>query len=115
MFLFFRALAFSLCLWLPISWAADSGWLQNPQNDHAQVRISSNQPENGMVRLLLDVKLNDGWKTYWRSPGEGGIAPEIKWQTPIEVCTGDGQRRSALTFRVFQLRDITAIPYFLSQ
>ncbi|MEG0625115.1 MAG: protein-disulfide reductase DsbD family protein [Hafnia sp.] len=84
MFLFFRALAFSLCLWLPISWAADSGWLQNPQNDHAQVRISSNQPENGMVRLLLDVKLNDGWKTYWRSPGEGGIAPEIKWQTPIE-------------------------------
>lgn len=84
MYLFLRALAFSLCLWLPASWAADSGWLQDPNNSHARVQISTSQPEEGTVRLLLDVRLSDGWKTYWRSPGEGGIAPEIKWQTPVE-------------------------------
>lgn len=27
--------------------------------------------------LLLN--LNDGWKTYWKSPGEVGIPPEIQW------------------------------------
>lgn len=115
MFLFFRALAFSLCLWLPISWAADSGWLQNPQNDHAQVRISSNQPENGMVRLLLDVKLNDGWKPIGVHRARAVLRLKSNGKRQSKVCTGDGQRRSALTFRVFQLRDITAIPYFLSQ
>lgn len=84
MYLFLRALAFSLCLWLPASWAADSGWLQDPNNSHARVLMSASQPEEGAVRLLLDVRLSDGWKTYWRSPGEGGIAPEIKWQTPVD-------------------------------
>src|SRR5690606_25967129 len=28
--------------------------------------------------------LDDGWKTYWRSPGEGGVAPEIVWSSPVE-------------------------------
>ncbi len=84
MYLFFKALAFSLSLWLPLSWAAESGWLQQPQNQHAQVQFSADQPVNGELRLLLDVKLVEGWKTYWRSPGEGGIAPAIQWQTPVE-------------------------------
>lgn len=84
MYLFIRALAFSLCLGLPASWAADSGWLTSTQNDHAQVQLSAESAESGTVRLLLDVRLAKGWKTYWRSPGEGGIAPAIQWQTPVE-------------------------------
>ncbi|WP_300514219.1 protein-disulfide reductase DsbD domain-containing protein [Aliiroseovarius sp.] len=27
----------------------------------------------------LSLKLADGWKTYWRSPGEVGIPPKIDW------------------------------------
>ncbi len=32
------------------------------------------------VQLLLNVNLDGDWKTYWRSAGEGGIAPAFKWQ-----------------------------------
>ncbi|MFT0668856.1 protein-disulfide reductase DsbD family protein, partial [Enterobacter hormaechei subsp. xiangfangensis] len=39
----------------------------------------------GETRLLLDVALQKGWKTYWRSPGEGGVAPAIKWHQPVEA------------------------------
>ncbi|ELZ5940331.1 thioredoxin family protein [Providencia stuartii] len=64
--------------------AADTGWLTDKHNDHAKVRFLSASQKDGKVALLLDVQLQDGWKTYWRSPGEGGIAPEINWQSPIK-------------------------------
>lgn len=73
--------------------AADTGWLQPAKTGwmsdntpmHAQVRLlSSTQQDDGKIDILLDVKLDDGWKTYWRSPGEGGVAPEIVWSTPVE-------------------------------
>lgn len=72
-------------LWLPVSWAADSGWLRAADNDHASVRLRAQPAEAGETHLLLDVALEKGWKTYWRSPGEGGIAPSIAWQTPLPV------------------------------
>jgi suppressor for copper-sensitivity B len=74
------ALACLLLLWLPVLQAADSGWLQSPTNDHAKVRLRADTSHNGETRLLLGIELQKGWKTYWRSPGEGGIAPAITWQ-----------------------------------
>lgn len=69
-----------LLLWLPASWAAESGWLRSPENDHASVRLRADTSAQGETRLLIDVKLENGWKTYWRSPGEGGVAPAITWK-----------------------------------
>ncbi len=63
-----------------VSWAAESGWLRSPDNDHASVRLRADTSPEGETRLLLDVKLENGWKTYWRSPGEGGVAPAIAWK-----------------------------------
>ncbi len=28
----------------------------------------------------LRIRLADGWKTYWRAPGEAGIPPSLNWQ-----------------------------------
>ena len=75
-----QALLCLLLLWLPVSWAADIGWLRSPDNNHASVRLRADTAADGETRLLLDVKLEDGWKTYWRSPGEGGVAPSIVWK-----------------------------------
>lgn len=32
---------------------------------------------NGTHMAGLDIALADGWKTYWRSPGDGGIPPRL--------------------------------------
>ncbi|MGR3751987.1 protein-disulfide reductase DsbD family protein [Edwardsiella anguillarum] len=80
----FRALAFCLCLWLPGVWAADSGWLSGDGNGHAQVRFSAARQASDRVDLVVQVALAPGWKTYWRSPGEGGVAPEIRWRTALD-------------------------------
>jgi len=81
---FRAAIASLLLLWLPAIHAADSGWLESPQNNHAKVRFQA-EPADGAgdeTHLLLSVSLEKGWKTYWRSPGEGGVAPVIAWQDP---------------------------------
>ncbi len=36
-------------------------------------------PETRSISAGLDIELGEGWKTYWRSPGEVGLPPEVKW------------------------------------
>jgi len=76
-----------LLLWQPALRAADSGWLQSPQNHHAKVRLRADTSNGAETRVLLSVELEKGWKTYWRSPGEGGIAPAIVWQGDPPAAT----------------------------
>jgi DsbC/DsbD-like thiol-disulfide interchange protein len=49
---------------------------------HARLRlIAARLPYQGRMRTVagIDILLEPGWKTYWRSPGDG-LAPTIDWQ-----------------------------------
>ena len=72
--LFKAALLLGGLLWQSMGLASDTGWLTSPQNDHARVRLQADRSTADQTRILLDVELESGWKTYWHSPGEGGIA-----------------------------------------
>ncbi|MBL0626650.1 protein-disulfide reductase DsbD family protein [Aeromonas jandaei] len=87
---FFKAALLMACLlWQSTGLASDTGWLTSPQNDHARVRLQADRSAPDHTRILLDVALESGWKTYWHTPGEGGIAPQILWDEPV----GDFQWR----------------------
>ena len=32
------------------------------------------------VPLGLHLKMKPGWKTYWRSPGDAGLPPQLSWE-----------------------------------
>ena len=81
--LFKAALLLGGLLWQSMGLASDTGWLTSPQNDHARVRLQADRSTADQTRILLDVELESGWKTYWHSPGEGGIAPQILWDEPV--------------------------------
>ncbi|MCJ8333070.1 MAG: hypothetical protein MJH10_02300 [Epibacterium sp.] len=34
----------------------------------------------GTYQAALRVRLAEGWKTYWRSPGDAGIPPRVSWK-----------------------------------
>ena len=74
----FRGFVFLWLSCIGIAHAADTGWLVSPQNDHARIRFQAER-EQTHIKGLLTVELKPGWKTYWRSPGEGGVAPKISW------------------------------------
>ncbi|MGL5815390.1 MAG: protein-disulfide reductase DsbD family protein [Aeromonas sp.] len=81
---FFKATLLLGCLlWQSSGLASDTGWLTSPQNDHAKVRLQADRSDPAQSRILLDIALESGWKTYWHSPGEGGIAPQILWDGPV--------------------------------
>lgn len=37
---------------------------------------------DGKLRAALDIRLEPGWKTYWRDPGESGIPPMVDVASP---------------------------------
>ncbi|KPQ06708.1 MAG: putative protein predicted to be involved in C-type cytochrome biogenesis [Rhodobacteraceae bacterium HLUCCA12] len=41
--------------------------------------------ERGTHMAALHLRLADGWKTYWRIPGEAGIAPQMDWSRSQNV------------------------------
>jgi suppressor for copper-sensitivity B len=50
--------------------------------DHARVRLVAESDAVGTtesVRLGLHFQLDEGWKIYWRSPGDAGIPPQLDW------------------------------------
>ena len=55
-----------------------TGWLTD--NNHPPVSVLAAltgkvDKVSQSLNALLQVKLSGDWKTYWRSPGEGGVAP----------------------------------------
>lgn len=63
-------------LFLPsATMAATSGWVETPGGDVRLVTLPA--AADGTVRAMLDIRLHDGWKTYWRDPGGSGIPPSI--------------------------------------
>ncbi|MCP4324611.1 MAG: cytochrome C biogenesis protein [Psychromonas sp.] len=60
-----------------------TGWLNSPLHQPVSVQMQLTGQVDKMKKtadLLLDINLEDDWKTYWRSPGEGGVAPTFAWQ-----------------------------------
>ena len=43
---------------------------------------NNNQSE---IYLGIEYKLQDGWKTYWKSPGDGGFPQEVNWENSKNI------------------------------
>lgn len=69
--------------------AAASAWVGTPGGDVRLVALPADA--GGTVRAILDIRLHDGWKTYWRDPGGAGIPPAL---------TATGARLEAVRFPV---------------
>ncbi len=70
----FSALALTLSLGLPAPVAAQV------KGDVAQLDIlDGGRTAKGNYLGALRVTLKDGWKTYWRAPGDAGIPPQFNW------------------------------------
>lgn len=63
--------------------ALSSDW---QKDDSVGIRLLSGVDGVGqltVVPLAIDVELAPDWHTYWRSPGEAGLPPQIDWQSDL--------------------------------
>lgn len=47
--------------------------------------LTGPQTSRGSVMAGLRIDMADGWKTYWRAPGDAGIPPQIQWDGSTNV------------------------------
>lgn len=52
------------------------------------------------------IELEPGWKTYWRTPGEGGIPAEFTWEGSRNIAGAAVQWPTPGTFDTFGMRTI---------
>jgi len=61
---------------------------------HTKVRLllSADTARPGDTVLAgVDMKMDPDWHTYWKNPGEAGMATKIEWQLPPGVTASDIQ------------------------
>lgn len=55
--------------------------LASPHADKVQTRILQGWAEPDGTRMAaIEIRLAEGWHTYWRAPGDAGIPPQLGWQ-----------------------------------
>ena len=58
----------------------------------AQLLLSTDTAKPGdTIWAGVDLKMDPGWHTYWKNPGDAGFATEIKWQLPPGISAGEIQ------------------------
>jgi DsbC/DsbD-like thiol-disulfide interchange protein len=72
--------------------------------DHSEVRLLPGEFAGETWTAGVQIDLAEGWKTYWRMPGESGIAPlfdwsgsrnvadvELRWPAPARYADASGE------------------------
>ncbi len=56
-------------------------------SETSKLRLISPYAQNDAKKILigLEYQMEPGWKTYWKSPGDGGFAQSISWENSYNV------------------------------
>jgi suppressor for copper-sensitivity B len=88
-FLFFLQLAGTVSAPAGASDSPASAWFQS---EYVQARLVSAVTavgNNKQAPLGLHFKLEDGWKIYWRSPGDAGFPPRLDWRESTNLKSAE--------------------------
>ena len=83
------------------AWALESAPVATKRAIATLITDQDSVVAGGQVRVALRLRLAEGWHTYWRNPGEAGVAVELEptlsagatagpiaWPTPGRVTEG---------------------------
>jgi suppressor for copper-sensitivity B len=100
------------------SYAIDSPASAWVKTDYTEVRLISavtNVGDKKQIPLGLHFKLKEGWKIYWRSPGDAGFSPRLSWTGSTNLAAADilwpaPKRFSVLGFDTQGYKDEVVFP-----
>jgi DsbC/DsbD-like thiol-disulfide interchange protein len=76
----------SLALLMTLAGPAAAGIGAWATGEKARVRlVSAAIDANGRLEGGIEIELAPGWKTYWRTPGAAGIAPQVDFSASTNV------------------------------
>jgi suppressor for copper-sensitivity B len=96
--------AFQAILWPGLGWAdAATDWIDGPKADVRLVSSTTAVGDLETISLGVEVRLDDGWKTYWRSPGDAGIPPFVEWEGSTNLAGTDFLWPAPVRFNFYDL------------
>ncbi|MGV6887650.1 protein-disulfide reductase DsbD domain-containing protein [Rhodophyticola sp. SM2404] len=99
----------SLTAALALSDPAFAEWQTQSQDEIVSIRMLEGwRMENGHHMAALEITLADGWKTYWRAPGESGIPPVLSFSGASGI---DGMAIHWPAPQVFTINGMRSIGY----
>ena len=71
-------------LFCTLAIAKSSDWYVS---ETSKLRLISPYSQNNSQNIIvgLEYQMEPGWKTYWKSPGDGGFAQNISWDYSYNV------------------------------
>ncbi len=82
---------------------AATDWLDGPKADIRLVSATTAVGDLESIPLGIEVRLDEGWKTYWRSPGDAGIPPHVAWDESSNLAAAAFQWPAPVRFKYFDL------------
>ena len=74
---------------LPAVWLGLAAHPAYAAHTHAQLWLSADTARPGdTIWAGVELKMDPEWHTYWKNPGEAGMATKIQWQLPPGVTAG---------------------------
>ena len=61
-----------------------SEWVRDT---HSAIRLLAGSRNGNVLLGGIDIRLDDGWKTYWRTPGDSGVPPRFDFSQSDNVET----------------------------
>ena len=80
--------ALAVQLGTPARAADESPWSEDLRSA-VRLIAGSNKAEDAVLRAGIEVKLQPGWKTYWRYPGDSGVPPHFDFSGSENLKTAD--------------------------
>jgi suppressor for copper-sensitivity B len=84
--------------------AVSGGWVSADQLSGRLVSSVEGTGTAATIAAGLELKLKDGWKTYWRTPGDAGLPPELDWSKSQNVQSLSLAYPKPIRFQLFGLQ-----------
>ena len=103
----------------PYARAADASAWSGDSRSAARLIAGASRSQDGIAidRAGIEIRLADGWKTYWRYPGDSGVPPQfdfsasdnvrtvsVQWPAPQRFTDSEGSTIGYKSNVVFPLR-----------
>jgi suppressor for copper-sensitivity B len=80
-----------------------SPWVETRQTQIRLIAARDAVGDGPPVALGLQIRLDAGWKIYWRSPGDAGIPPRFDWRGSVNLERADVRWPAPHRFRLYDL------------
>ena len=101
----FFTYTFVLCIFSAQGNTTSSDW---SVSETSKLRLISPYSQNDSRDIVigLEYQMEPGWKTYWKSPGDGGFAQFISWENSTNVQNVNIQWPTPIEFEILGLTSL---------